>query len=297
MPRKTGLILLWYAALAPCACAPIFAPFGDVTGGGNHAPFFLSANAVETPTGVLRLSASAIDPDFDVVQITYEQTAGPFAVEQTQQSTDGALVVELAPSVEGVYTFRITASDAALERSVLVSVMATVTVVGPAPSSGTPAGMRAAPGGDFDVYITGQVIADEGLQAFALSGTLAIRPTTTESGTSITLETAANAAAPSASPGAVILQSQILGADVLTMHLTGNELTVTGPGQPGASSPGQFHTAESGLPRLDIAGVDIVIRFSGDTAAGTILLSSSSVVGDGVSTAPDYVAQFTATRR
>jgi hypothetical protein len=300
---RRGRFTYWLSCggLLFCACLPVPSQPGDFLD-QNLAPLIITADMVQLPSGDLRLSAFAVDPEFVDVRWSYGQIRGPFVTEQRRYASDGVLVVDLAPSEAGYYEFSVTASDGILEHSTTVAALASIAPAVPGPTAASASGQRPPPTGSFDLHITGQVIADEGLRAFALAGSLVVRPVTetgldqTRNPVAFTLRTAAVPGSSGSRPGAVTIESELRGYDVLAVEYAGNELVVSGPNQAGAPSPGRFRTAESSASAYDIGSALVTIRFAGDTVTGIIDLSVNGRPGEVSLPVVEYSAGFTGTR-
>ena len=270
-------------------------------GGGNLPPRILFADIEQTQARMLRLDATVADPDFDALVVTYEQFAGPFAIQHSRRSIGGVFNAMLEPTDTGLHAFRIVASDGvfavAAEVSIVVDFMPEDSFDGDvsAPIRRPP------PTGQFRIHLSGQVIGDgDFFQSFALDGDMQIEfadeTEFSQNVSSVIIRTDDGTFSTVSPPGSLALSSVQDGEEVLAVAFTGLELVLTGPIVDWPYSPGQFRTADTRLAALDVAAALIQIRPAGDTVSGTIFLSSQPVPFDVLPAFAEYSAQFTGTR-
>lgn len=123
--RRFGVALLLSIAIGGCDTG-ITIP-GVVRAGANRPPIIAAPSLTKLNSGLLRLTATVFDPDADGLTIRYEQRSGPFATQQSAITAGGAFSVLLQPAGDGVYAFRIIASDGFFEATADVSL-----TIGPA---------------------------------------------------------------------------------------------------------------------------------------------------------------------
>src|SRR5262245_50789922 len=95
--QRTRLCVLGFILMAGCNGVPaglnVTFP-GLALNGGNNPPIFISQSLELTAPQELTLSATAIDPDGDGLTITYLQTSGPDAIEESSVRLGGILTVK-----------------------------------------------------------------------------------------------------------------------------------------------------------------------------------------------------------
>ncbi len=296
--RKRGCALA--AAMLVIGCAPGIPLPGDGGSDVNLPPLILAASIEETESGLLRLRVAAVDPNLDPVVITYEQVTGPFAVQRSQRSIAGAFEAILEPTESGLHAFRVAASDGLLEPTTEVSIVVSDPPAARLPPDAVAATLGRVPAGRFDIQLSGQVVADEGRAAFALDGNLVVDAADAAAFggnvATVSIRTRTVTSFTQTPHGAVMLDSEQLGEDVLDVAWVGDELVVSGPIALGEPLPGQFKTAEARVGWLDIAAVFVRIRISGDVVSGEVFLSSRSVVAEDLPLFAEYAAHFTGRR-
>ncbi|MFO0974366.1 MAG: hypothetical protein U1A27_13140 [Phycisphaerae bacterium] len=176
-PAASLLLMLLSACDGTTAVPNIVVP-GFGLPGANRPPLFASYALHQLSTRRLQLLAGAIDLDGDGLIISYQQLAGPLAVERSSVRIGGNLDIEFDIPSDGTYVFRVTASDGFFTADVFL----TPVVITPGPAPIDPVTLVGVSGatnplvGRFRVNITGQTADLAGNLSFSLPAVVSIDP-------------------------------------------------------------------------------------------------------------------------
>lgn len=309
-------------------CDGTFVAPGIVRPGANRPPVISTTSARLSANGQIELRAYVFDPESDGLSVDFEQTAGPFAEPTTRIVIGGALDALLKPTGTGLHAFRIRASDGFFVVSADVSITLGDPAAERADLSLVGSAARPLPTGTFEVQISGQVLSDAGLTAFALPATIDIaRPPPGylgENGLVVSISTHAQVFQSAAPPGALLLKSsatvgsalddvlsvrgngrntiitfsQASGPsdDVFVVSLSSRDITLTGPIDDRGlvtGSPARFRTDERDSGPFGVGAALVRLQPLGDSITGEIRLSSYRARLDDLLRGADYSANFT----
>jgi hypothetical protein len=288
--------------LLPLGCQTGVVVPGFVRGGANRPPQFAQAGITRTPSGLLSLTATVIEPDGDGLTIRYDQLAGPFAVQRSSVLVGGAYGALLDPAGDAVYSFRLTASDGFFDVSQNVS----TTLGDPAgdepPAPAAPAALPAL-NHRYRVRISGQVLAREGLSSFALDAQLELSPVDAAGVRSnelrVAMRTQPSPALQTAPAGAIVLEASasadpasdawfILEGPESDVQLTGG-VAVDGLDHPAS---GRFRTADAADDARQIRSALLRLRPAGDRVSGELFISAWPLIAEDLPLLAEYAAQF-----
>lgn len=324
--RRRGAAVLLLVTFGGCE-AGVTIP-GFVRAGANRPPIITAPSLTQMSSGLLRLSATVFDPDADGLTIGYEQRSGPFAAQQSAITAGGAFSVLLQPAGDGVYAFRIVASDGFFEAAADVSL--TIGPGEPARTEPLAALSRPVATGRYRVTLSGRAVASAGFTNFSVVGVLEIRePDAAYAGNNevvVSLRTDASPFFASSPVGAVTLESagsvggagnvQVTTAggvttfggnvatqssalvDLLDARREGLDLILNGPSAAaiaGGVSPGLFRTDDRRAPSVNVAAALFRLRADGDRVTGEVLLSSQPAISAELARAAEYVALLSGT--
>jgi len=281
-----------------CGSAPVLLQ-SPVTPGSNRPPVFALADISATNSGQLQINATIFDPDGDATTLRYEQSAGPFATESSAFVVGGAASYLLQPNGDGLYAFRLIASDGFFESVADVHV-----TLGSAPSDESAGRVVPAPAleGFYDIRLSGQVNDGAGgLSAFALEGTLEIEsgaPGSPSGSLQLTLETDAGQNYLGSPTGAVILNQRVAAAIATPKADAKVTLLLDGAAwqSAGASSAAAFRGVGRAGVGVPIGAALMDLRASAGGITGTVFLSSYSLTTSELRLRSEYVANLTGTR-
>jgi len=162
---------------------------------------------------------------------------------------------------------------------------------------------RPLPTGRFLIRLSGRVPADEGVQAFALDGTLLLEqpPDSPRAAVGdverldVTIRTNRSPDSSLAPAGSVVLTALRRDGTGLIVQATTPELVLVSAFD-AAPVFGSFKTAEQGKASLGVASVLLRLRIDGDRVAGEMYLSSRPTLPTDLPFAAEYAAQVTGRR-